>query len=370
MESQLRPREIQARIRSGETPEAVAHAAGVTVDQIDAFAAPVMAERSHVVGMALGGHVRRTGEMASTRVLRQTIAEELLRNGHDIDDVEWDSWRRSDGRWVVQGSYGPGLSKHVQFLFDVKGRFSVAANAEAQHLVDDRTPEVGRRRRQVDPDNEPTVELDDNLALVRATMPHSSPSTYSDAPGYGGAEHEPNVVRRRSTTEPEVPDYQPAELAEVDGVYDLVPPRSEMDVLYDMISGIDEDSVRIYTGLQQPVTPREEPEQLSLIDLVDDEEPSAPAPATDETDPDVAVFTIEEIVVVETNVTTREETPRAADPAPAPADDVPVAEAQPKPTTNPVTGTARPAPSRRRSRSKRASVPSWDEIMFGGPTES
>ncbi|MGH3335899.1 MAG: septation protein SepH, partial [Nocardioides sp.] len=43
MDSALRPRDIQARIRAGDTPEAVAQAAQTTVDRIMAFAAPVLA---------------------------------------------------------------------------------------------------------------------------------------------------------------------------------------------------------------------------------------------------------------------------------------------------------------------------------------
>src|SRR6478735_9999673 len=52
MESSLRPRDIQMRIRAGESPEAVAHAAGTSVEKIMPFAAPVMAERAHVAERA------------------------------------------------------------------------------------------------------------------------------------------------------------------------------------------------------------------------------------------------------------------------------------------------------------------------------
>ena len=52
MDSVLRPRDIQARIRAGETPEAVAAAAQTTVDKIMPFAAPVLAEREHVAQRA------------------------------------------------------------------------------------------------------------------------------------------------------------------------------------------------------------------------------------------------------------------------------------------------------------------------------
>src|SRR6476661_3865815 len=61
MDSTLRPRDIQARIRSGETPESVAAAAGTTVEAIMPFAAPVMAERQHVAERAQRSSVRRSG---------------------------------------------------------------------------------------------------------------------------------------------------------------------------------------------------------------------------------------------------------------------------------------------------------------------
>ena len=59
MDSTLRPRDIQARIRAGETPEAVAQAAQTSVDKIMAFAAPVLAERQHVADRAQRSSVRR-----------------------------------------------------------------------------------------------------------------------------------------------------------------------------------------------------------------------------------------------------------------------------------------------------------------------
>lgn len=315
MESQLRPREIQARVRAGETIESVAQAAGVPVERIEPFAAPVLAERAHVVGIAIAGTVRRRGEAASTRGLKSTVATRLLQRGLDIDDVDWDAWKRPDGRWVVQASYASGSARHTAtFLYDLSGRFSVADDDQARWLIEETSPAHGPqpgRRRTANPDDEPTVDLDDELALIRATLPENGPDAY----GLAGLH--------------DVQDYAPAELEEVDGVYDLVPPRSEMDVLYDMISGIDEDSVRIYQGLQRPVTPREEPEQLSLF-----AEPApTPPPAT-----------------------TGPAEPAAAMPDEEPYDAEPAPEPEPEPPAT---------PRGKRSRSKRASVPTWDEIMFG-----
>ena len=324
MESQLRPREIQARVRAGETIETVALAAGVPVERVEPYAAPVLAERAHVVGMAIAGTVRRRSEAASTRGLKATVAMRLLQRGLDIDEVDWDSWKRPDGRWVVQASYASGSAQHVAtFLFDLAGRFSLADNDEARWLIEESGPAHGPqpgRRRTMNPDDEPTIDLDDELALVRATLQESGPDSYG------------------LSTLQDVHDYAPAELQEVDGVYDLVPPRSEMDVLYDMISGIDEDSVRIYKGLQQPVTPREEPEQLSLF--TEAAEPTRVVRVDDPEDQASEDVATEEPAVAEPAV----EEPAAETPPPVAAE---------------------PAAPTKRSRSKRASVPTWDEIMFG-----
>ena len=74
MDSALRPRDIQARIRAGETPEAVAEAAQTTVDKIMTYAGPVLAEREHVaerraalVRAPRSGRVRRWGPHARRR---------------------------------------------------------------------------------------------------------------------------------------------------------------------------------------------------------------------------------------------------------------------------------------------------------------
>jgi len=59
MESALRPRDIQARIRAGESPEAVAAIAQMPMERVMAFAGPVLAERDHIASLAQRASVRR-----------------------------------------------------------------------------------------------------------------------------------------------------------------------------------------------------------------------------------------------------------------------------------------------------------------------
>ena len=79
MTSTLRPREIQTRIRAGETPEAVATSAQTTVEAIMPFVGPVLGEREHVAQRAQKSSLRRpAGDAASgTRVLRDAVSTHL-----------------------------------------------------------------------------------------------------------------------------------------------------------------------------------------------------------------------------------------------------------------------------------------------------
>ena len=180
MKSALSPRDIQARIRAGESLENVGRIAGIPLDRVERFAAPVLAEREHIAAQAMSASVRRRGETSGHRSLRVTVTERLLSRGVDIDTIAWDSYRLDDGRWSVTADYRSGeASRHATFTFDVRGRFSVAGNDEARWLLGRALrgqgpaagPEAARRGRGLDEeDNEPTLDLSDDLALVRATQ--------------------------------------------------------------------------------------------------------------------------------------------------------------------------------------------------------
>jgi len=139
MDSALRPRDIQARIRAGETPEAVAQAAQTSVDKIMAFAAPVLAERQHVADRAQRSSVRR-GEGAPTphgaRTLGDAVASHLRSLNVDPDTVEWDAWRREDGRWSLTGQYAAAdRSGTAELSFDPPGNYVTLDNEDARWLV-------------------------------------------------------------------------------------------------------------------------------------------------------------------------------------------------------------------------------------------
>ena len=185
MESSLSPRDIQTRIRGGESLEDVTRVAGIPLDRVERFAAPVLAEREHIAAQAMSSSVRRKGETSGHRSLRITVTERLLGRGVDIDTIAWDSYRMEDGRWSVTADYrSGGAARHACFYFDLRGRFSVAGNDEARWLLGEHSsakgPQPGRRRAVGQPagedDTEPTLDLSDDLALVRATQETDEPT--------------------------------------------------------------------------------------------------------------------------------------------------------------------------------------------------
>jgi hypothetical protein len=187
MESSLSPRDIQSRIRAGSTLNDVAKVAGIPLDRVERFAAPVLAEREHMARVAMGCSARRRGETSGHRSLRLAVTERLVARGVDLDTVAWDSYRLSDGHWTVTADYRSGdAPRHATFTFDPAGRFSIAVDDEARWLLGEHSaikgPQPGRRRPVVgEPDegaedNEPTLNLSDELALVRAVREPAVPS--------------------------------------------------------------------------------------------------------------------------------------------------------------------------------------------------
>jgi hypothetical protein len=138
LESQLRPREIQARIRAGASVEHVAAAAGVPLQKIERFAYPVLLERSRTAEVAQRAHpVRSDGP--DTRMLGDVVAHTFGLRGQEYGDAEWDSWKGEDGRWVVALSWRAGRSDnraHWTFQPGANGGTVTAVDEHASDLVE------------------------------------------------------------------------------------------------------------------------------------------------------------------------------------------------------------------------------------------
>jgi hypothetical protein len=135
VESHLRPRDIQARIRAGATAEEVAQMAGIPVDRVRRFEGPVLAERAFMAERARKTPVRRPGENSGPP-LGEAVQERLLLRGAEKDTVQWDSWRRDDGTWEVLLVYCVAGEPHsASWTYDPPRRLVQAVDDEARMLI-------------------------------------------------------------------------------------------------------------------------------------------------------------------------------------------------------------------------------------------
>jgi hypothetical protein len=243
------------------------------------FASPVLAERAHVAQNALKASLRRrTAEAAAPRTLGE--AAELYFSEHSLhdEDVEWDAWRRPDGRWALVASYAAdGRPRRAEFTHDQPGRYVVAENDDARLLT-------GELRA---PDEPAPARPQSSRRL--SSVPHQDELPLGD---------DAIELTRNS---PERPDEAPAPQT-ADPIADPIADSADAD------------------WLAAPVEPTSE--DVPLIDEPAAEEPAEPVA---EVEPDETETPVEE---------------------PTEEDTVEVKQS-----------------SRRKGRS---SVPSWDEIMFGG----
>jgi hypothetical protein len=366
MQTSLTPRDIQARIRAGETLEDVARVAGIPMDRVERFAAPVLAERDHVASMAMASSVRRRGEPSGHRSLRITVTERLLGRGVDIDAIKWDSYRLDDGRWAVTADYpSEDASRHASFFYDLRGRFSVAANDEARWLLGDqpssRAPQRGRPRlidESSEADTEPTL-VSDKRSLAKAA--HES-ALYRQTEDRQTEDDEPTVaVSRMLRPVADVPNAGETGDESTD--------VSPIGTLYEMLGGdgYSEDSPRVYAGLSDATAVPEtettadggwEPAIVINYPVEPSMHDEAVIDSPQSEEPSVSPF----------GGTAEHELPGTDEPGPP---DLPANLADRTDEAHEFEieslGHVDTPPEPKGVKRKRASVPSWDEIMFGGP---
>ena len=106
------PREVQQRIRAGETADDIARSVGLPVGDVARYEGPVLAERAHQAGRA------RATEVDGRRV-EDLVAEHLARLAPPGTPVVWDSRQTDPNRWEVSAVAGEAS---VRLAWDPRAR--------------------------------------------------------------------------------------------------------------------------------------------------------------------------------------------------------------------------------------------------------
>ena len=117
--SELTPKQIQARLRTGEPAESIAASAGVPVARVERFSGPVEGEMARMIDAARAAFLVRGRLGRSAAPLGQTV-DAAIQAAPSLrpDSVEWSTLREESGSWLVTVTwYARGRSRRASWRY-------------------------------------------------------------------------------------------------------------------------------------------------------------------------------------------------------------------------------------------------------------
>ncbi len=98
------PRQIQERVRHGESAQEIAEQTGLAIDYVTKFDGPVLAEREYQAAQSQRARV-------DGRPMGELVREHMVRLAQDPELLVWDAWLVEPGRWEVRAQCGRELAR-------------------------------------------------------------------------------------------------------------------------------------------------------------------------------------------------------------------------------------------------------------------
>ena len=132
-ESALTPKDIQTRLRAGESPEQIAAAAGAPVARVERFAGPVASEFQLIITQVQAGHVVRGRRGPSVLPLGAAVELHLASTPSlRPESVVWSTRREEEGTWLVEvGFVARARQRTAGWRYDPKLRSVTPVDAES-----------------------------------------------------------------------------------------------------------------------------------------------------------------------------------------------------------------------------------------------
>ena len=133
-------REIQRRLRAGDSFEQIARDGQITVEKVERFSGPIMQEREYILDRARELVMRKDAHRTEM-TFRDVVLAKLAPRGVDTDEISWNTWRLADGTWHIELHYpnrdGNGVAT---WNFDLSRRALGATDDNGAWLIDEDAP--------------------------------------------------------------------------------------------------------------------------------------------------------------------------------------------------------------------------------------
>lgn len=332
------PREIQARLRAGATVDQVVAASGLSEEHVLRYAGPVADERAFYASRARRTTVARASTAENHRMafgdapasLEDMVRVRLRAVGVQLDSLAWDAWRRDDGLWAVTADFDAASSEShagaigqpppAEWVYDPAARSVRPVNKWADSLMSlPQGPVRHRSGRRLAAVEEP-FDVDEDATPSAARTALSPPPAAAETPKADTEGHEDllEILRARRGQR-------------------LGADESGDDKLATLLTRDDPAGEERPAGLR----PVESTDEGSAVEASDAEGESA----ADSSGKDAWGFSYED----------SQDDDNEGHPSPRQPDDPPAQG-----------GDAQP---RKRSASRRPTMPRWDDILFGSKNE-
>lgn len=337
----LSPREVQAHIRSGMSAEDVAAVTGAPLEYVQRFEGPILAEREHIVVSALSVPVHTTDAvdpLGEGETFGSVIRDRLASLG--VAGERWASWKDSETGWIVKLEFTADTIDHdARWSYDARKHALAPLNSEATTLS-----QAGELRGGA------------LIPRLRAVLPHEEPdNSRFDSGAFTFPAPPADLLGPEITQpiEPLAPGREPSrepgrDSGRIPGANNSIP----VSAMKRSDDGTPRDLHQTADLLEALRRRRGEREAANYDDRRTPAEPTV-------------TLTPEQQPVAPTPFRVIEEQPPVSE-QPALPLDVPAPAPSPSPS-NSVSNDSGPQPSARRK--GRASMPSWDEIVFGARTD-
>lgn len=195
------PKDIQAHLRAGLSNEEIAALTGASLDLIERFETPVLAEREFIISSALSVPTQTTVE-TETGSLSTAFGTVMTHRLHALQasSERWATWKEDSGSWIVKLEFtANGIEHDARWSFEPRKRTLAPVNSDASTL--------SQR-------GELTTGLIPKLRAVATEQPADT-----SAAGRGG---EPDAPPRLSAAPSGVPELIPEETRDHSPTADLL----------------------------------------------------------------------------------------------------------------------------------------------------
>ena len=139
-------KEIQARLRAGESFDEVARISGLSPAKIERYASPIMQERAWVIEQA-----EKSSPKGTSLPLRELVIQRLAPRGVNMNQISWNTWRLDNGHWHLVLTYpSSDGTREATWNFDLNKRVFVSKDDGARWICGEEIPKQSKPDRMSD----------------------------------------------------------------------------------------------------------------------------------------------------------------------------------------------------------------------------